>query len=479
MFKKILVANRGEIALRIQRACRELGVKAVMVYSEADRDAKYVKLADEAVCIGPPPSALSYLNMPAIISAAEVTDAEAIHPGYGFLSENADFAERVEKSGFVFIGPTPEAIRTMGDKVAAKQAMIRAGVPCVPGSEGALPDDAAEVKRIARAIGYPVIVKAAGGGGGRGMRVVHTEAALLHAVQTTKAEAGAAFGNPNPSVNKLLNQIRTDVETGTSLSAAFRKHPMYFNALYCNLVEAGEAAGILEDLLDRLASYMEKTEAIKSKVKSALMYPTAVVVVAFIVVVVIMIFVIPAFEEVFSSFGADLPAPTMLVIAISDFFVAYWWIVFGALGGGGYFFMQAWKRNVKVQRVMDRLLLKMPVFGTLVEKSTVARWTRTLSTMFAAGVPLVEALDSVGGASGNSLYADATTQIQREISTGTSLTMAMNNARIFPSMVLQMTAIGEESGALDHMLGKAADFYEQEVDDMVAGTLPTPCRDPR
>ncbi len=276
-------------------------------------------------------------------------------------------------------------------------------------------------------------------------------------------------GNPNPSVNKLLNQVRTDVETGTSLSAAFRKHPLYFNALYCNLVEAGEAAGILDDLLDRLASYMEKTEAIKSKVKSALMYPTAVIVVAFIVVVVIMIFVIPAFKEVFSSFGADLPAPTLLVIAISEFFVAYWWIVFGALGGGFYFFMQAWKRNLKVQRLMDRALLKMPIFGTLVEKSTVARWTRTLSTMFAAGVPLVEALDSVGGASGNSLYADATAQIQREVSTGTSLTMAMNNARIFPSMVLQMTSIGEESGSLDHMLGKAADFYEQEVDDMVAG----------
>jgi len=276
-------------------------------------------------------------------------------------------------------------------------------------------------------------------------------------------------GNPNPSVNKLLNQVRTDVETGTSLSAAFRKHPMYFNALYCNLVEAGEAAGILEDLLDRLASYMEKTEAIKSKVKSALMYPAAVVVVAFVVVVVIMIFVIPAFKEVFASFGADLPAPTLLVIAISEFFVAYWWIILGALGGGSYFFMQAWKRNLKVQRVMDRVLLKVPVFGTLVEKSTVARWTRTMSTMFAAGVPLVEALDSVGGASGNSLYADATTQIQREVATGTSLTMAMNNARIFPSMVLQMTAIGEESGALDHMLGKAADFYEQEVDDMVAG----------
>ena len=276
-------------------------------------------------------------------------------------------------------------------------------------------------------------------------------------------------GNPNPSVTKLLNQVRTDIETGTSLSSAFRKHPLYFNALYCNLVEAGEAAGILEELLDRLATYMEKTEAIKSKVKSALMYPTAVIVVAFVVVVVIMIFVIPAFKEVFSSFGADLPAPTLLVIAISEFFVAYWWIVFSALGGGLYFFMQAWQRNLKVQRFMDRALLKMPVFGTLVEKSTVARWTRTLSTMFAAGVPLVDALDSVGGASGNSLYSDATLQIQREVATGASLTMAMSNARIFPSMVLQMTAIGEESGSLDHMLGKAADFYEQEVDDMVAG----------
>ena len=189
MFKKILIANRGEIALRIQRACREMGIKSVVVYSEADRDAKYVKLADEAVCIGPAASAQSYLNMPAIIATAEVTDAEAIHPGYGFLSENADFAERVEKSGFVFIGPTPESIRMMGDKVSAKQAMIKSGVPCVPGSEGALPDDPKEIIRIARTIGYPVIIKAAGGGGGRGMRVVHTEAALLNAVQTTRAEA--------------------------------------------------------------------------------------------------------------------------------------------------------------------------------------------------------------------------------------------------------------------------------------------------
>jgi len=208
MFKKILIANRGEIALRIQRACKEMGIRSVVVYSEADRDAKYVKLADEAVCIGPAPSSQSYLNMPAIISTAEVTDAEAIHPGYGFLSENADFAERVEKSGFVFIGPTPESIRIMGDKVSAKQAMIKSGVPCVPGSEGALPEDPKEIVRIARSIGYPVIIKAAGGGGGRGMRVVHTEAALLHAVQTTRSEAGAAFGNPAVYMEKFLENPR-------------------------------------------------------------------------------------------------------------------------------------------------------------------------------------------------------------------------------------------------------------------------------
>jgi len=256
MFKKILIANRGEIALRVQRACRELGVKAVMVYSEADRDAKYVKLADEAVCIGPPPSAQSYLNMPAIISAAEVTDAEAIHPGYGFLSENADFAERVEKSGFVFIGPTPGAIRTMGDKVAAKQAMIRAGVPCVPGSEGALPDDAAEVKRIARTIGYPVIVKAAGGGGGRGMRVVHTEAALLHAVQTTKAEAGAAFGNPEVYLEKFLQNPR---HIEIQILADNYRNAVYLYERDCSMqrrhqkvIEEAPAPGIARRLIDRI-----------------------------------------------------------------------------------------------------------------------------------------------------------------------------------------------------------------------------------
>ena len=208
MFEKVLIANRGEIALRILRACREMGIRTVAVHSTADAEAKYVKLADESVCIGPAPSGQSYLNIPAIISAAEVTDAEAIHPGYGFLSENADFAERVEKSGFVFIGPRPETIRLMGDKVSAKDSMKAAGVPCVPGSEGALPDDPKEIVRIARTIGYPVIIKAAGGGGGRGMRVVHTEAALINAVNMTRTEAGAAFGNPMVYMEKFLENPR-------------------------------------------------------------------------------------------------------------------------------------------------------------------------------------------------------------------------------------------------------------------------------
>jgi type IV pilus assembly protein PilC len=276
-------------------------------------------------------------------------------------------------------------------------------------------------------------------------------------------------GNPNPSVTRLLNDIRTDVETGTSLSVAFRKYPRYFDNLYCNLVEAGEAAGILDQLLDRLAVYMEKTEAMKSKIKSALMYPISVLVVAFVVTAVIMIFVVPAFKEVFSNFGADLPAPTLAVIAISEIFVKYWWLIFGGIGGGLYFFFQSWQRNQKMQQFMDRLLLQVPIFGVLIDKSCVARWTRTLSTMFAAGVPLVEALDSVGGASGNWVYESATIKIQQEVSTGTALTAAMTNANLFPSMVLQMCAIGEESGSIDHMLGKAADFYEAEVDDMVAG----------
>ena len=256
MFKKILIANRGEIALRIQRACKEMGIKAVMVYSEADRDAKYVKLADEAVCIGPAPSAQSYLNMPAIIATAEVTDAEAIHPGYGFLSENADFAERVERSGFKFIGPTPESIRIMGDKVSAKQAMIRAGVPCVPGSEGELPDDPVVIKRTAKSVGYPVIIKASGGGGGRGMRVVHTEAALINAVAMTKAEAGAAFGNPAVYMEKYLQNPR---HIEIQILADQHKNAVYLGERDCSMqrrhqkvIEEAPAPGIPRKLIERI-----------------------------------------------------------------------------------------------------------------------------------------------------------------------------------------------------------------------------------
>jgi type IV pilus assembly protein PilC len=276
-------------------------------------------------------------------------------------------------------------------------------------------------------------------------------------------------GSTNPRMTRLLNEIRGDVETGTSLSSAFRKHPQYFDALYCNLVEAGEAGGILEQLLARLALYQEKTIAIKQKVKSALIYPTSVIVVAFGVLSVIMIFVIPSFKEVFTSFGAELPAPTLVVMAMSDYFIHYWWLIFGVIFGGGYMFIQTWKRSEKMQFFMDRLLLKLPIFGDLVMKSVVARWTRTLSTMFAAGVPLVEALDSVGGTAGNLVFTQATQQIQRDVAAGSALTTAMTSANVFPTMVLQMSAIGEESGALDDMLARAAEFYEEEVDEMVKG----------
>jgi type IV pilus assembly protein PilC len=274
-------------------------------------------------------------------------------------------------------------------------------------------------------------------------------------------------GHSNPAVAKLLGDIKADVETGSSLSASFRKYPLYFDNLFCNLVGAGEQAGILDTLLDRLATYKEKIMAIKGKIKSALVYPISILVVAFVITAVIMIFVIPAFKELFSSFGADLPGPTLVVMAISDFFVQWWWAIFGAIGGGLWFFFYTWKRSEKLQSTMDRLMLKLPIIGEIIRKATIARFSRTLSTMFAAGVPLVEALDSVAGAAGNRVYYDATKRIQSEISTGTSLTVAMQNAQVFPNMVLQMTAIGEESGALDSMLSKVADFYEGEVDDAV------------
>lgn len=275
-------------------------------------------------------------------------------------------------------------------------------------------------------------------------------------------------GHSNPAVGKLLLDIKSDVETGSSLSQAFRKYPLFFDNLYCNLVGAGEQAGILDSLLDRLATYKEKMQAIKAQIKSALFYPVSILIVAFVIVTVIMIFVIPAFKEVFKSFGADLPAPTLIVISISDFFISYWWAIFGSIGGSIYAFFYTWKRSEKMQFIMDRIVLRLPVFGDVIRKSVIARWTRTLSTMFSAGVPLVEALDSVAGAAGNNVYKLATKQIQSEVSTGTNLTTAMQNSNLFPNMVTQMVAIGEESGALDAMLSKVADFFEAEVDDAVA-----------
>ncbi len=311
---------------------------------------------------------------------------------------------------------------------------------------------------------------------GSGGKVRDKDIALFTRQLATMMKAGVPLlqcfdivskGASNAAVSRLLLEIKTEVETGSSLAQAFRKYPLYFDALFCNLVQAGEQAGILETLLDRLATYKEKILAIKSKIKSALFYPIAIVVVAFIITAVIMIFVIPAFKEVFTNFGADLPAPTLFVMAVSDWFVAYWYIIFPVIIGAVIGFLEAWKRSLPVQIFMDRLMLKLPVFGDLVQKSTIARWTRTMATMFAAGVPLVEALDSVGGASGNYVFLMATKQIQKEVSTGTSLTLAMQNSGVFPNMVLQMCSIGEETGALDSMLSKVADFYEAEVDDAV------------
>ncbi len=274
-------------------------------------------------------------------------------------------------------------------------------------------------------------------------------------------------GTNNPALARLLTAIKTDVETGSSLATAFRKYPLYFDALFCNLVAAGEQAGILDTLLDRLASYKEKIQAIKSKLKSAMFYPISILVVAFVITAVIMIFVVPAFKGVFASFGGDLPGPTLVVVAISDYFVSNWYIIFGGLFGAIYGIAQAFKRSRAFQIAVDKYALKVPVFGDLIRKTSIARWTRTLSTMFAAGVPLVEALDSVGGAAGNYVYALATKQIQAEVSTGSNLTIAMQNTDVFPPMVTQMVAIGEESGQLDGMLGKVADFFEAEVDDAV------------
>jgi type IV pilus assembly protein PilC len=277
-----------------------------------------------------------------------------------------------------------------------------------------------------------------------------------------------ARGHSNPRFSRLVMDIKSRVETGSSLSQAFREHPAQFDNLYCNLVHAGETAGMLDGILDRLATYKEKILAIKSKIKSALFYPISVITVAILVVWVIMVWVIPAFKQIFQSFGADLPVPTLIVMAMSDFVVSYWWVgfVFIVAAIVGFSFLH--RRSAAFRVMLDRLSLRIPVVGAILEKATIARWTRTLQTMFAAGVPLVESLDAVAGASGNAVFAQATKRIQTEVSTGTSLTNAMTNSKLFPNMVLQMTQIGEESGSLDNMLGKIADFYEREVDDAVA-----------
>ncbi len=277
-----------------------------------------------------------------------------------------------------------------------------------------------------------------------------------------------ARGHANPAVSRLLLDIRADVETGTSLSQAFKRYPQYFDKLFCNLVNAGEQAGILEDLLARLATYKEKTLALKGKIKSAMFYPAAVLAVAVIVTAVIMIWVVPSFKSVFESFGAELPLPTLFVIWLSDQFVAYWPIVFGGTAIAAFLFIRSWKRSASMQAATDRLLLKLPVFGPVIMKAVVARWTRTLATMFSAGVPLVESLDSVGGASGNAVYHEATQKIALSVASGTSLAVAMQQVQVFPAMATQMAAIGEESGSLDDMLRKVAEFYEEEVDAAMA-----------
>ena len=277
-----------------------------------------------------------------------------------------------------------------------------------------------------------------------------------------------ARGNSNPRFSRLMMDMKNKIEAGSSLSQAFREHPQHFDALYCNLVGAGESSGMLDAVLDRLATYQEKILAIKSKIKSAMFYPISVLVVAIVVMWVIMVFVIPSFKQVFANFGAELPLPTLIVITMSDFFVKWWWLIFICIAAGITAAIIGFKRSEAVRYTFDRLLLKLPIVGQIVEKATIARWTRTLQTMFAAGVPLVESLDAVGGAAGNIVYALATKRIQTEVSTGSTLTNAMSNTRLFPSMVLQMTQIGEEAGSLDNMLGKVADFYEREVDDAVA-----------
>ena len=312
---------------------------------------------------------------------------------------------------------------------------------------------------------------------GFGQSITDKDVALFTRQLATMMKAGVpllqafditAKGHSNAAFTRILLDVRSEVESGSNLADAFRKYPIYFDSLFCNLIAAGETGGVLDSLLEKLATYKEKMIAIKGKIKSAMIYPSAIIITAFVITAVIMIYVIPAFKELFSSFGADLPAPTQAVIWLSDLFVTYWWLIFGSIGGTIFGFIYSYKRSPKMQVSLDRLLLRVPVIGDIIRKATIARWARTLSTLFTAGVPLVEALDSVGGAAGNQVYADATRVIQSDVSAGSTLNASMQRSNLFPNMVLQMTSIGEESGSLDHMLDKVADFYEEEVDNAVA-----------
>ncbi len=317
-----------------------------------------------------------------------------------------------------------------------------------------------------------------GMGGPRRKAITPLDIAIFSRQMATMMKSGVplvqAFeivgtGHDNANMAEMIMAIKNDVEGGSSLTESLKKFPLYFDDLYCSLVQAGEHAGILDSILDRVATYKEKTEALKSKIKKAMFYPIAVIVVAVIVVTILLMFVIPEFEDLFSGFGAELPAPTLVVVAMSHFVIDYWWALFGGIGATLYIFFYFKKRSRKMRHFLDKLSLKMPVIGPILEKAAIARYARTLETMFAAGTPLVEALGSVSGAVGNIVYSDAVEQIQQEVSTGTQLNKAMSNVNLFPNMVLQMTAIGEEAGSLDSMLGKVADFYEAEVDNLVDG----------
>lgn len=361
---------------------------------------------------------------------------------------------------YVWEGTDRSGKRRTGETTGASEAVVKAQLR----RQGINPQ---KVKRKSK----PLL------GGGKG-KITPKDITIFSRQLATMMSSGVPLvqsfeiigrGHENPAMRGLVGAIRADVEGGSPLADAFAKHPLYFDALTCNLVHAGEQAGILEDLLGRIATYKEKTEAIKSKVKKALFYPTAVIIVAFVITAILLIFVIPQFEELFKGFGADLPMPTQVVIKASKVFQAWWWAIFGGIGGAIYAFSQAKKRSKAIAQGVDRLVLKLPVIGMILDKAAIARYARTLATMFAAGVPLVEALDSVAGAVGNIVYSDAVGTMRGEVATGTSLTDSMQRANVFPNMVVQMVAIGEEAGSLDTMLSKVADFYEQEVDDAVDG----------